>query len=298
LKNKNNKNNLVVVGYLARPFKARIDDFRGGFGSVVVPGYGRELTISDEWGPVRIEAGASAPVFTDKFLLELPCPTDELALEITRDSSGNSRVVSWGSAREHGYAVKEIGMRTQYRIFRVDSMPDSQGGLRRQPKVGIFLGNLQEMVAECPRDGLRVSRKDIFAGQYIVGPITAYHTFEYRKANGHWVECVDPRPFPEGQMYKLIHLKDGKEDCLAIGTLLKMNWMFPRGADDPLERIVGPKYQTDDLLIWFCRRDGMEWTEVEDPRPLEQAVQQKKKASDVPRKQIFRSFEELATAPS
>jgi len=84
-----------VVAYAEHMFKKRINEFQGGYTTVLVPGFPRQLVVSDRNGPKFIADGHSGPTFTDQFIKGLPSPGDELILEITH-RDGRDQVINWG----------------------------------------------------------------------------------------------------------------------------------------------------------------------------------------------------------
>jgi len=100
----------------------------------------------------------------------------------------------------------------------------------------------------------------------------AKHVFEENigsaGALARWVLCEDPRPFPKGEMFRIMHSKDGRIKELARGTAEVLEWKFSTGsALDPLAH--SPNKESD--LIYFERFSGLDagkevWLETQDPR--------------------------------
>jgi hypothetical protein len=139
----------------------------------------------------------------------------------------------------------------------------------------VFEGNIRELDAESFRDGLPESVKDKFAPVYRNAVFTTKNRFELRDGYGKWIPCEDPRPFPNdfGPVYRLMHWKDGKDEKLAEGTALRINWSIPRGDNDPLAKYVS-NGESGGYIYWMRQEPAEQnsketiWVETSDPRLL------------------------------
>ena len=280
-------NTKIVVGYVER-LKPRVNEFIGGFATVIIPELGdRQLAVTDCNGPLFIEAGSSTPVFRSEHWGKSPLPTDELVLEVAGVNE-SMKVVAWGYARFWKQAEAEIVRRPVYRVLRENRFHGQAMKKDLRSEV-VFAGNFQELVAGHPRDGLRKSAKDPLAPVYKSGPSTALNRFEVKQNGFGWKPCEDPRPFPAGPIYRVMYWRDGQFRQLAIGTALQINWRFERGLEDPLAKYASSGEANG--YLYFERQDSelkfagtpkqawvVTWTEVGDPRPLPMEEKAEKKA--------------------
>jgi len=282
----------IVVGFVMR-FKARLNALCGGYGAVIVPELGdRQLTVSDKCGPLFIEAGDTEPVFVTDRWGKKPLPTDEVVLEVS-GVNGDMKVVAWGYAQFWKQAEAEIARRPIFRVIRENRFQGQVMSGKIRPtgdsarEEVAFTGNLKQLIAECPRDGLLVSGTDKFAPKYQIGPITALNRFEVKRNGSDWHACSDPRPFPEGPIFRLMYWESGNFRQLALGTAPQINQKFPRGKNDPLAKYTTAG-ESNGYLYWERDESGAQygrllevrtgkrlefqsapWNEVGDPRPAE-----------------------------
>lgn len=260
----------IVTGIVER-IKPRSSEYTGGYATVIVPELGdRQLSVPDNRGPFFVKAGELEPFFTDQPLSKSLQPTDEVVLEVT-GVNGAMKVVACGLACFWKKAEEEISRRPIYRVLRDNRF---QGQIMCASARGevFFTGNLKELMAQHPRDGLRVSTVDKLAPVYKTGPATAMNRFEVKQNGADWVSCEDPRPFPMGKTYRVMYWQDGKSEQLAIGSALEINWQFERGDKDPLAKHSSPGESNG--YLYFERYDQFipkgetnHWVEVADPRP-------------------------------
>lgn len=267
----------IVFGFVERAFKQRTGQCFGGYATVLVPGIDRQLSVSDETGPLSIIAGLTAPEFLRPPMKDLPLPSDELVMEVMHAAIGGMKVTRWGFAQSWREAENEISRRPLYRVLRENRF---RGQIMKKEAQGevFFEGSLEELVSLYPRDGHRVSCVDKLAPTYKTGPSTAKHRFEVRQDGAVWMPCDDPRPFPPGLIYRLTYWEHkGSLKQLAIGTALTINAKFPRdGKNDPLlaYRNDTTRGEGQGYLYWERYEERMvpegerPWTEVGDPRPL------------------------------
>ncbi len=212
---------------------------------------GMRINISGQYGPVIIEAGSSDPVFTTVFCkgkLAEPLSTDKLVIQVV-DLGHRLETKFWGYARQYDECVARISARSTYRVCQTVSLLGKFDGRATTQDPIIFIGCMEAAQEESPRDGLRESRRDNFAPVYITGPVTGYNYWQCKAQSGQWVDCEDPRPFPKGVNYRLVHRKDGNDVYLATGTAEKINWRFPRGEKDPLKQYELSDEQVGEILL-------------------------------------------------
>jgi hypothetical protein len=223
-----------------------------------------------------VEAGQTTPIF-DGFLPKMPLPTDEVVMEVLEENN-RKEVVAWGYARFWRKAENTISRRPRYRVTRENRFQGQM--MKNEARKEIFFeGNLDELISLCPRDGLRISSVDKLAPVYKTGPVTAKHRFEVKQNGSDWTACDDPRPFPEGQMYRLTYWKEkGSLVQLAMGTALAIDAKFPHTSRDQADPLLAYQNSTtageSEGYLYWERYDASvpqgerPWTEVADPRPV------------------------------
>ncbi len=254
----------------------RATDYARGYVTIIVTELGdRQLTGLDETGPFCVEVGTTTPYFPrSKKERRLAVPGDEVIL-FTEEVCRQPKIQWWGFADAWRQAEAEIAARPIYRVIRDNRFKGQMmpGELRATGDSArnevVFTGNLQQLLAQGTRD-MRESTRDKFAPVYRTGPITARNAFEV-KVGSEWKPCDDPRPFPQGPIYRLMGRKGGKIIQLAAGTSLELNWKYERGPRDPLVQQAGALAEFDHLY-WerytaVVPQGESHWTEVLDPRP-------------------------------
>ncbi len=242
------------------------DHFRGGYGTVYVPGYSSSLVISDRRGPVSIEMGVSEPKLTGQLHREFPNNTDEVVVEILEETPGDYKIISWGLATEWRSVQDQMAAV----LYRVISEERHNGAIVKY-KHQVFIGTAKQLADEYTRDDAVTSLTDKFAFKHYAKGIVTRSRIERKNSDGTWTECEDPRPIVRKPRYMLMHHKNGSARTLAIGFAQDINDSFPRGANDPLS-VYHDRRASDDYVYWLRKNKDGVWDEVHDPRPVPTAV--------------------------
>jgi hypothetical protein len=293
----------VLIGTVERT-KIPLDKVSLAYASVLIPGMAYQITAPAICGPCRVEAVKNRPVFVLRELLDFKIfPGDQIAVEINEMPGGRMKVVGWGMADDWNKAQRTIQLSPRFRVLRGNRFKGQIMAGAAYEEI-VFQGTLKEAVKACPRDGLRESTQDKFAALYRTGPVSATHQFQISILGSDWLDCADPRPFPDGPKYRVMYWKDGKSKQLAYGTALQINWTCPRGENDPFEKYksVGESngYLYFEKHYPLADKGEPKWSEVADPRPEPKSAKQAPVGMPKLKKKefgtSFKGFDQLALA--
>ncbi|MDD5165061.1 MAG: hypothetical protein PHG25_00795 [Candidatus Pacebacteria bacterium] len=251
---------------------------KDNFGRIIPDGWKGQQGIPFTTHAQKLRAGNVEPEFVEAFFSGkeyIPRPHDRVVFTTAFGKlpcrSGNGSMLfikQWGYAVGYQELVLEIAHRPQFRIVR-----DVENENKIVVIKEVASGSLEQLVALSPRDGHRVSNVDLFASVYVTHTASTPNRWQRLDDHGQWVNCVDPRPFPAGELFRFMLYENNKWGPLEQGTALELQFRSARGSKkDRFAPIQSQPGEPRKFTWWEKQCEAFSsgkkiWVEIGDPRP-------------------------------